>query len=114
MSLVITIIVMMIIAGVAFNSAINGDLLFAKANKTVEDWNKGEENENSLREALWNSTKKSDLASGLYYADTKELIMTWEELLTSTPPMLEDTNGTLSRSYFDIGSVIDKKGEAVR
>ena len=53
------------------------------------------------------------LESGLYYADTDELIMTWEELIDSNNSMLQDNSGTLSRSYFDLGNVTDKSGHIV-
>ncbi len=52
-ALVITIILLLILAGVAINMAINSDGLFAKANEAVEGWNSavGEE-ENSISNLL--------------------------------------------------------------
>ena len=44
-SLVITIIVLLILAGAAINMAINSEGLFGKANEAVEEWNSAAEDE---------------------------------------------------------------------
>ena len=59
-ALVITVIVLLILAGVAVSIGLDGDGLFAKANKAREDWNAKVAEEESKINAIWNTVNKKD------------------------------------------------------
>ena len=88
------------------------------------DWDISEKSENpwvvSLNgkdyyEVVHKEKEKEPLASGLYYAETDEQIMTWEELL-STPgraPFLSANNGTLYSAVFNVSIMKDKNENSI-
>lgn len=81
-ALVITIIVMLILAGVAVNMAINSDGLFEKANQAVKGWNESVDKEKDQIFDLMGEliprkiSLTSNLKDGGTYEEGTELILT--------------------------------------
>ena len=104
-ALIITVIILLILAGTAISIAINGGDLFSKASTARAEWNLAVDDERTTVIDLINMVNEYDkLEPGLYYIDTGELAMSWEDLMDSSNNMLTESNGNLSRTAFDVNT----------
>ena len=106
-SLIITVIVLIILAGVGIGMALNNNGVFEKGNQVVSDTNKKIEQENDKVDTILNQGGiKKNTKPSLYFADTGEVAMNWEDLIKPQNEMLyiNTSNGTLYRSNFDVES----------
>ena len=58
-ALVITIIVLLILAGTAVTIALSGDNIFARGNEAKTEWNKKVNEENGINQILQNALKNN-------------------------------------------------------
>ena len=113
-ALVITVIVLLILAGTAISIAVNGGDLFGKAENSVNRYNAKVADENTaVDEVLDILEQASQLANaqepGLYDQDGN-IIYTWEELITPSNNLLSfnSNTGSLQRSAFNVSQTNTK------
>ena len=122
-ALIITVIVLLILAGTAVSISLNGEDIFSKTSNARSAWNEAVAIENSTLNDLMtilNQVGEEKLAPGLYYYDNNELVASWDELINPETNILKVEDGVLSTRPNGDGScqgyltyIIDKNNTAV-